>query len=74
VLERKIVVLNDNVDKDVLDVGDNDDSVVTDKTELAIIVLLNSEDKGPVGLNDTIPMLAIVVLCVARLVPLKLLS
>jgi hypothetical protein len=74
VLEGEIVVLDNDADGDVLDIGDNNGSVVTDKTELATMVLLDSEGEGPVGLDDTILMLAIVVLCVARLVPLKLLS
>ena len=74
VLEGEVVVLDDNADKNMLDVGDNDGGMETDKTELAMIVLLDSEDEGPPGLGDTILMLVIVVLCVSRLVPPKLLS
>jgi hypothetical protein len=66
-------MLNNNTDKNVLNIGNNNNSVITNKTELAIIVLLDSEDKGLVRLNNTILILAIVVLCVARLVSLKLL-
>jgi hypothetical protein len=72
-LKREIVVLNNNTDKDMLDIGDNNNSVITNKTKLVTIVLLDSKDKGPVKLDNTILMLAIMILCVARLIPLKLL-
>jgi hypothetical protein len=73
VLKEEIVVLNNNTDRDILDVGNNNGNVVTDKTKLVIIILLDFKDKGLVGLDDTILMLAIMMLCVVRLVLLKLL-